>query len=465
MVNESEDEKSRLLNSSVNDPYRTPTDEVFQSYLERGVKNGDFNRFCPSFIPMRGVIAVLVFFGLMIVYALRINLSVAILTMSNEYLWSDTTKGLVLSSFFCGYIVMQVPGGWLSGKFGGKHVFSAALLGASIFSILLPATANVFPLLIMCRVITGLFEAVSYPTVHSIISRWIPENERSTYVTFMWSGSFVGTIFSLLATPPIMNSLGWRSVFYIFGSIGIFWWIFWQLIASSSPEESVWISAEEIYYIQKTRGPVKHVTDVPWKTIFTSVPVWALIFNHFCVNWGGYIFLTWLPTYLKDELDFSLDNSSFISVLPYIISFFISIITGRVVDKLITSGFDRTIVRKVVQSMGLLIPSVFLILLCQKQRSVTLAVFYVVSAIATGAFATSGYGPNALDIGPNYAGILFGLSNTAATIPGIAGVYLTGYIRDVTHSWSLVFWITTGINVAGTIVWILFASGKLSLHK
>ena len=83
-----------------------------------------------------------------------------------------------------------------------------------------------------------------------------------------------------------------------------------------------------------------------------------------------------------------------------------------------------------------------------------------VSVAWLGAFALSGFAVNHLDIGPRYAGILLGFSNTAGTLPGIIGVTLTGMILDATGSWQLVFLISAGIYVFGLIVWWLFATGE-----
>ena len=84
----------------------------------------------------------------------------------------------------------------------------------------------------------------------------------------------------------------------------------------------------------------------------------------------------------------------------------------------------------------------------------------LLNAVAVKTFALSGFGVNHLDIGPRYAGILLGFSNTAGTIPGILGVTLTGMILDATGSWQLVFMISAGIYVFGALVWLLFATGE-----
>jgi MFS transporter, ACS family, solute carrier family 17 (sodium-dependent inorganic phosphate cotransporter), other len=53
----------------------------------------------------------------------------------------------------------------------------------------------------------------------------------------------------------------------------------------------------------------------------------------------------------------------------------------------------------------------------------------------------AGFAANHLDIAPRYAGILMGLSNTFAQLPGIVGVALTGFIVNMTHSFGGVFYL------------------------
>lgn len=134
-------------------------------------------------------------------------------------------------------------------------------------------------------------------------------------------------------------------------------------------------------------------------------------------------------------------------------------IGGVVADTLTTRGMSLTNVRKLMQSIGLLGPALFLGLVSMT-TSPMLAVGFMTCALALGSFAQSGVYSNHQDIGPEYAGILLGLSNTAAAIPGIVGVALTGFILDKTASWNLVFGIAIMFYVIGTIVYNIFASGE-----
>merc|ERR1719433_367592 len=98
---------------------------------------------CLCCIPRRWFTVVMVFLGIFFVYCARVNLSVAIEPMSCEFNWSSKTQGLVLSSFFWGYIVMQVPGGWLaSTPLGAKTIFGISVIGTAVMTMLVPLVTS-----------------------------------------------------------------------------------------------------------------------------------------------------------------------------------------------------------------------------------------------------------------------------------------------------------------------------------
>lgn len=114
------------------------------------------------------------------------------------------------------------------------------------------------------------------------------------------------------------SSMGWPSVFYFSGSVAVLWSILWLFIGSSSPAENKLISAGEREYIQSSLGhleedpeysPKKHLK-TPWGDILTSMPVYALIIVHSAQNWGFWMLLTKMPTYMKGVLGFDIKKVS-----------------------------------------------------------------------------------------------------------------------------------------------------------
>ena len=197
----------------------------------------------------RHLIVFCLFTANLVCYADRTNISVAILTMAKELNWDDAYVGLVLSSFFIGYMCTQILGGVVASARGGKHVLAWGVLLWSLFTLLTPvaATSGSTALLVAVRVAMGLAEGVAMPSIHAMVGRWIPPGERSLAISFATSGQFVGTILALACSP--MAAANWPSIFYLFGAIGIVWMAIFCCVASSGPEQHRWISAAEKRYI------------------------------------------------------------------------------------------------------------------------------------------------------------------------------------------------------------------------
>ena len=115
-----------------------------------------------------------------ICYIDRVNISVAIIPMAEEFGWDRETQGRVLSFFFVGYLLTQVAGGWLADRFGGKIVLGIGVVFWSIFTLITPPAAFAgLTLLLLARVGMGLGEAVTFPSIYSLFSRWLPVSERT----------------------------------------------------------------------------------------------------------------------------------------------------------------------------------------------------------------------------------------------------------------------------------------------
>ncbi|MCS6926455.1 MAG: ACS family MFS transporter [Candidatus Binatia bacterium] len=410
--------------------------------------------------PRRLILVVLCFVSTFICYIDRVNISVAIIPMAEEFGWDQTTRGVVLSSFFYGYLATQVLGGWLADRFGGKIVLGLGVVWWSIFTLLTPPAAFVsLPVLFLARVGMGFGEGVAFPAIHNLYAHWIPVHERARSVALNASGIPLGTVAALLLTPAIAVAWGWPMVFYAFGILGFLWYLVWHFAVTATPETHPTIHTSELQFIRAHTPPVPQNEQIPWRLLLSKAPVWAIIINHFCSNWGFYVILTWLPTYFHQALGVNLAQVGVYTILPWLVMFLMANVAGWVADHLLQRGLSITVVRKLMQSIGFLGAATFLTLVGRVSTPIE-AIVYMCCTLGLGSFALAGFGVNHLDIGPRYAGILLGFSNTAGTIPGIIGVTLTGLILDATGSWYLVFLISAGVYVCGVLVWLLFATGE-----
>lgn len=247
----------------------------------------------------------------------------------------------------------------------------------------------------------------------------------------------------------LAEEYGWRMVFYVTGSIGVLWYISWLLIVKESPFVDPHISQEEKRYILESLGhtdttqPMKRAP-IPWKSILTSSAVWAIAAANFSENWGFYTLLTQLPTFLKDTLDLKLNGSGFISGLPYFAMALMLIPSGYLADWTQKKGYlTTTQVRRYFNCGGFLSQTTFMMLAAYLAHPIY-SIISLVVAVGLGAFSISGYAVNHLDIAPQYAGLLMGISNTFGTIPGIVSPLITGFIVQNRVSYYFFLILTVG---------------------
>lgn len=395
--------------------------------------------------PAYYTVVLLCFAAVFISYIDRTNISVASIAMQEQFGWSETTKGIVLSSFFAGYLVLQVASGTLANRYGGKLVLGIAVVWWSLFTILTPPAALIsLPMLIAARVALGLGEAAVFPASINMVGRWVPAEHRSRAVALFSSGLSIGTVFSLPVTGWLVRDYGWPVPFYAFGLVGIVWAAAWFTMVGSG------------------RGVPDDIAaggrTIPWGRLLSNAAVWAIIVNHFCNNWSLYVLLAWLPSYFKSTFDVSLANAGLLSAAPWLLSFVMANVAGSLADRMLRRGTRATVVRKVMQAIGLLGGATFLLLL-PLAGTATTAVLLMCGATGTLAFCLAGFGPNCFDIAPRYADVIWGISNTFGTIPGIVGVAVTGWLVERTGGYTAPFVVTAAIAVTGAVTFLVFGSG------
>lgn len=418
----------------------------------------------------------------------RINLSVAILPMADEFGWSESRKGVVQASFFCGYITTAIAGGRLADRIGGRRVLAGGVASWSLMTFLTPfAAKRSLPVLLGARVLMGVGEGVAMPAMNSIVNAWVPTVYVSRALGFIYSGMYFGSICGLIVSPVLIEAVSWESVFYVCGLVGLAWVAAFLLSVRSdeptTPDSHPLSVARPSYApvssdtivgtVEKRRSGKNHrgsfgedslsIDELPTMSeILSHVPVWAIVCAHFCCTWGFFVLLTWLPSYFSSRFNLDVSQSSFLSIGPWVMMCIFANVAGFGADWMIRQGFSKSRVRKLMQSIGFIGPSVFLcLLMTAKSRSV--ATIYIGAALGLSSFSQGGVYCNHQDIAgqKKCAGTLLGLSNTVATIPGIVGVSVSGYILDVTSgNWNAVFGLAVVFYAIGTVVYIIWGSAE-----
>ncbi|CAG9863086.1 unnamed protein product [Phyllotreta striolata] len=449
-------------------------------------------------IPQRYILGIMGFLAIVNAYSLRVSLNIAITEMvipgsshvydpdacptasgnfshntitdtSILYDWDETTKGLILSSFFWGYIVTHIPGGILAEKFGGKYSLGLGILSTAIFTLLTPwiitSTNGNWKVLVAVRVLVGLGEGTTYPALNALLAKWVPLSERAKIGTLVYAGSQVGTIVSNSISGVLINATkNWASVFYLFGGAGVLWFIIWQLICYSEPESHPFISDKEKAYLKKELENVsQQPKDIPWRSILKSGPLWALIAAQVGHDWGFFTMVTDLPTYMSDVLKFNIKENGIWTSIPYAVMWLVSMGSGWLCDWLVCAGYMRvTFARKFFTTVASVGPAVFIMAASYSgcDKYVTVSMFTIAMGLM-GPFYC-GMKVNALDLAPNYAGTLMAIVNGIGAITGIITPYLAGALTEdhTLYQWRTVFWITLAVFFVTNIIYCLFGSGE-----
>lgn len=229
-------------------------------------------------------------------------------SLFQTYNWDKKQQNLILSSFFWGYLVAQVPIGQLAQHFGAKPLLIFGSLVCGLLTIATPYAASLdWRYMLATRALQGLFQGFYYPCSHTMLSKWVHPDERSVLGTIVYSGTQAGSVVMLALSGVLADSsFGWPSIFYFSGGATLIWTIFWIIFGSSSPAKCTRISVEERQYIESMPGSSLTQLSVPWLSVLRSVPVYALIIVHATQCWGFWSLLTETPTYLHDVFDFDI---------------------------------------------------------------------------------------------------------------------------------------------------------------
>lgn len=357
------------------------------------------------------VIVILLFLGWSIGNFDRFFMNYAILGISNDLQLSTSQTGIVLSSFFAGYALMQIPGGWLADRFGFRKIIITALLAWSIFTIL-SGMAWSFMSLILIRFLFGLGEGSFFPSASKGIASWFPQNERSRAMSFMLtSGTIMGVITPLIGTQS-MQTIGWRTIFYIAGAVGIIFVLLYIIFLKEQKDAT----KEKIENPSNNKAPLRDVLKTPiiWNLFIAYFAIYA-------VQWG---LMTWMPTYLVDARQLDLTSVGYISAIPAVAGIIAMLTSGYILDKL-PEGKD-----KLIAAVFAVLTAVFLYLMAFAPNIAMFAVYQSIVTIFMSFNIVLIISAPLKMLSEEVVGTANGFINTGAQFAGVLTPMLIGFLVD-----------------------------------
>ncbi|KAK4878451.1 hypothetical protein RN001_010957 [Aquatica leii] len=372
----------------------------------------------------------------------RVIMPIAIIPMTDQFNWSLHAQGWILSAFACGYFTSQLLGSFWASKLGAKNVLICSVLLWSIATFVTPLLAESVVQLVSCRIILGFAEGLGLPTIFHLFAHSIPVEERGRAFSYLIASGSVGQTVASVLCPH----LTWQACFYWFGSLGFVWVILWY---SFYPGAGLGYGPDDTipHHIPKV------IRNIRWTDFVLNKALWAIYAAHFAMNWSSYIIMQWLPTYLSRMLGANAKSIS-LTAVPYIVNSAFGVASGHVADNLLLrSGWSVLNVRRLMTSIGLVGPGLFLAIFCVVNE-LPLAVTLVSISMGLLACNSAGHLSNHVDVAPNHSGTTFAISNTIATIPGIlCGPITAALVMASDGKWIGVFLGATFVNLIGALVY------------
>lgn len=247
----------------------------------------------------------LLYLGWCISYIDRAAITFAATHIASEFHLKPSDLGLLLSSFFLGYSLLQLPGGWLADRFGSRPVIVISILMWSLFTGLTGMAWSITSLVVI-RFFFGIGEG-SFPAA-SIkgIAEHFDKGERPKMSSVLMSSNYIGSMLAPVIIAPLILHFGWRNVFHYIGIVGIIFAIaYWLCVRPLS---------------ERTDGGKRPVNSKTISELMRLPLMWQLVAVWFGLSVVNKGLDSWMPTYLMTVRGLDLKAVGLLLPLPYVMA-------------------------------------------------------------------------------------------------------------------------------------------------
>jgi MFS family permease len=398
----------------------------------------------------RWAVVSLLFIASIINYFDRATISFALPLISRDFHLGPASEGLLLSSFFWSYTLMQLPIGAFADRLDLLWIYAATFALWSLAQGLTGLAASL-AVLIALRMVLGIGESIYLPGGTKIVSLLYNRNERGAPSGFFDFGTRIGIAAGGLVMPLLLARFGWRWAFVAVGVPALVWLIPWFAVF---PARAVRERARAARASLPRLGGRRHLR--------FNRNLLGICLGFFCFDYFWYLMVTWLPDYLYVERHLSIVKAGLYAALPYAVFGVSEPLGGWIADRLIHRGWDETRTRKGIVTVGFLFG--LLIIPAARVRTAHEALALIVGAGFVG-LSTA----NLLVIlqscaPPGEVGLWTGFENFAGNIGGILAPLVTGFLIKWSGSFLPAFILGPAILLSGLFSY-WFVVGRLEPVK
>ena len=387
-----------------------------------------------------------------IAYIDRTNISMALPSMSRTLHMTPTQAGGAAGIFFWGYLLLQIPGGYISEHWSAKRFVSALLVAWGICAVgcAFVHTARQFWIM---RFLLGVTEGGVWPAALVLLSHWFPRAEHARANAYWMLCQPASVILSGPLSGWILSHWDWRVLLASEGALPFVWLIFWWRFIDDHPHQARWISTSERDYLESTllseSVELVPVSSEPFFRTLVRPKVLLLAFVYFLECSGGYGYLFWLPSALKSVGNRSDQLVGFLFAIPYLLT-----AVGMI---FISRHSDRTRERRLHVVVPLALAGLFMLAAVLTSGRWAALSFVCICLVGPGIYGILGpfWAIPPESFPPAVTGSAIGLINAIGGLGGYFGPLTIGYISQRTGNIYYAF-SALGLALIGSSALMLF---------
>jgi len=299
-----------------------------------------------STIPgLRWWIVGLIFLVTCINYIDRSSVGLLVTQFGPEIGITSREYGTIGALLLMAYTLSQSVSGRLYDRFGARAGFTVSIVVWCAAAMAHSAIVG-FTSFAACSFFLGLGEAGNWPGAAKVIAEWFPQKERALGMAIFNGGASMGGVVApLLVARFLAPHVGWRMSFLIVGALGFAWLIAWLTVYRPLGQHPR-VSAEERSYILDGQPPVTQLSPPSLGFLLSLRQTWGILVARFLVDPIWWLYVLWLPTYLKEVRHFSLKDIGISAWVPYLAAAIGSLFGGWLAGWMISHGTSVNAARK-----------------------------------------------------------------------------------------------------------------------
>ncbi len=384
---------------------------------------------------MRWSVVLLLAGAVFINYVDRGAMPTAAHLLQDELSLSARELGVLFGAFFWSYALLQIPAGYLAERFGALPVLASGLVIWAAATMLVGAVHS-FGALLALRLLLGIGESVSFPCVSKLLAAEVPVGSLGRANGVIAFGYLFGPAVGAYAGGWLLDSYGWRPMFWVFGALSLLWLIPWAGVKTRS------------------RAAVAGVADSPaLRVLLRQRSLWGTSLAHFSANYTYYFMLTWLPLYLVKERGFSTAAMAGIAASAYLVNAFSALLGGWILDRVVTQSGRTNIAYKAL-SMSSHLGSVACMLCIAAAPPVVAMGAIFVYQVLCGLASPCTFAASQILAGPAASGRWVGIQNALANLSGVIAALATGFLIPDTSHFAAAFVAAATVSLLGFVAWM-----------